>query len=29
MNTVWPSYDDYATRTTRQIPIVVLEPVRA
>ena len=29
MNTVWPSYDEYQTRTTRQIPVVVLEPVRA
>jgi deazaflavin-dependent oxidoreductase (nitroreductase family) len=23
----WPAYDDYQTRTTRQIPLVVLEPV--
>ena len=29
MNTVWPSYDEYQTRTTRQIPVVVLEPLRA
>ena len=24
----WPNYDVYTTRTTRQIPVVVLEPVR-
>jgi deazaflavin-dependent oxidoreductase (nitroreductase family) len=24
----WPNYDVYQTRTTRQIPVVVLEPVR-
>ena len=29
MNTIWPSYDEYAARTTRQIPVVVLEPVQA
>jgi deazaflavin-dependent oxidoreductase (nitroreductase family) len=23
---VWPDYDDYQTRTDRQIPVVVLEP---
>ena len=23
---VWPSYDDYQAKTTRQIPVVVLEP---
>jgi deazaflavin-dependent oxidoreductase (nitroreductase family) len=22
----WPPYDDYARRTTREIPVVVLEP---
>jgi proline iminopeptidase len=26
-NTVWRSYDDYAKRTTREIPVVVLERV--
>ena len=25
---VWPNYDVYVTRTTRRIPVVVLEPVR-
>ena len=25
---VWPSYDDYQAKTPRQIPVVVLEPVR-
>jgi proline iminopeptidase len=25
MTAVWPSYDDYATRTDREIPVVVLE----
>lgn len=25
MTAVWPSYDDYAARTTRAIPVVVLE----
>jgi deazaflavin-dependent oxidoreductase (nitroreductase family) len=24
-NEVWPHYDEYATRTTRRIPVVVLE----
>jgi deazaflavin-dependent oxidoreductase (nitroreductase family) len=24
---VWPSYDDYQTKTNRHIPIIVLEPV--
>lgn len=24
----WPDYDDYQARTERQIPVVVLEPVR-
>jgi proline iminopeptidase len=26
-NTVWPHYDEYATRTKREIPVVVLERV--
>jgi len=25
MNEVWPYYDEYATRTEREIPVVVLE----
>ena len=25
---VWPAYDEYQTRTARQIPVVVLTPVR-
>ena len=25
VNQVWPNYDAYATRTTREIPVVVLE----
>jgi deazaflavin-dependent oxidoreductase (nitroreductase family) len=25
---VWPNYDVYTTRTSRRIPVVVLEPVR-
>ncbi|HLM74956.1 MAG TPA: nitroreductase family deazaflavin-dependent oxidoreductase [Polyangiaceae bacterium] len=24
-NEVWPHYDEYATRTTREIPVIVLE----
>jgi proline iminopeptidase len=24
-NTVWPHYDEYATKTSREIPVVVLE----
>jgi deazaflavin-dependent oxidoreductase (nitroreductase family) len=24
---VWPAYDEYQTKTTREIPVVVLEPV--
>jgi deazaflavin-dependent oxidoreductase (nitroreductase family) len=24
----WPQYDDYQAKTTRQIPVVVLEPVK-
>ena len=27
MTDVWPNYDDYAARTTRRIPVVVLERV--
>jgi deazaflavin-dependent oxidoreductase (nitroreductase family) len=26
VNTVWPNYNVYATRTTREIPVVVLHP---
>jgi len=26
MTSIWPNYDVYATRTTREIPVVVLEP---
>lgn len=28
-NEVWPHYDEYATRTSREIPLVVLEPIRS
>jgi deazaflavin-dependent oxidoreductase (nitroreductase family) len=28
MTGLWPAYDDYQTKTGRQIPLVVLEPVR-
>ena len=24
---IWPSYDDYQTKTSREIPVVVLDPV--
>jgi deazaflavin-dependent oxidoreductase (nitroreductase family) len=27
MTSIWPAYDDYQTRTTREIPVVVIEPV--
>jgi proline iminopeptidase len=27
MNGIWPHYDEYATRTDREIPVVVLERV--
>ena len=27
MTAVWPAYDDYQKKTSRQIPVVVLEPV--
>jgi deazaflavin-dependent oxidoreductase (nitroreductase family) len=26
MSAIWPAYDDYATKTDRQIPVVVLTP---
>ena len=26
---IWPDYDNYQTKTDRQIPIVVLEPLEA
>jgi deazaflavin-dependent oxidoreductase (nitroreductase family) len=29
MNQVWPNYDQYASRTTRVIPVVVLERVKS
>ena len=25
---IWPAYDDYQSRTDRDIPVVLLEPVR-
>jgi deazaflavin-dependent oxidoreductase (nitroreductase family) len=28
MAEIWPDYDEYQTKTDRQIPVVVLEPVR-
>ena len=28
MNEIWPHYDEYATRTDREIPVVVLERLR-
>lgn len=28
MATIWPDYDNYATRTDREIPVVVLTPQR-
>jgi deazaflavin-dependent oxidoreductase (nitroreductase family) len=27
MATIWPDYNEYQTKTDRQIPVVVLEPV--
>jgi deazaflavin-dependent oxidoreductase (nitroreductase family) len=27
MNAIWPPYDEYQTKTTRQIPVVVLERI--
>jgi deazaflavin-dependent oxidoreductase (nitroreductase family) len=28
MTGIWPAYDDYQSRTDRDIPVVLLEPVR-
>ena len=28
MARIWPAYDDYQAKTDREIPVVVLEPVR-
>jgi deazaflavin-dependent oxidoreductase (nitroreductase family) len=28
MTDIWPAYDEYQAKTGRQIPVVVLEPVR-
>jgi len=28
MTAAWPRYDEYAARTSREIPVVVLEPVQ-
>ncbi|HZT84101.1 MAG TPA: nitroreductase family deazaflavin-dependent oxidoreductase [Gaiellaceae bacterium] len=28
MNEIWPHYDEYATKTDREIPVVVLERLR-
>jgi F420H(2)-dependent quinone reductase len=28
MTGLWPAYDEYQAKTERQIPVVVLEPVR-
>jgi deazaflavin-dependent oxidoreductase (nitroreductase family) len=28
MAAIWPAYDDYQARTDREIPVVVLQPVR-
>jgi len=25
---VWPDYDNYQTRTDREIPVVILEPIQ-
>jgi hypothetical protein len=27
MAVIWPDYDEYATRTEREIPVVVIEPL--
>jgi proline iminopeptidase len=27
MNEIWPHYDEYQTKTTRQIPVVVLDRI--
>jgi hypothetical protein len=29
MAEIWPAYDEYQAKTDREIPIVVLEPVRS
>ena len=29
MTGIWPDYDKYATKTDREIPVVVLEPLAA
>ena len=29
MAEIWPHYDEYATRTEREIPVVVIEPLDA
>ena len=28
MASIWPEYEQYQTRTSREIPVVILEPVR-
>jgi proline iminopeptidase len=28
MATIWPAYNEYQQKTDREIPVVVLEPVR-
>ncbi|MEJ2337143.1 MAG: nitroreductase/quinone reductase family protein, partial [Gemmatimonadales bacterium] len=28
MTATWPRYDEYAARTSREIPVVVLEPLQ-
>ncbi|MFI6322857.1 nitroreductase family deazaflavin-dependent oxidoreductase [Nonomuraea sp. NPDC050556] len=28
MTKAWPSYDDYQTKTDREIPVVILDPIR-
>ena len=29
MTSIWPAYDEYQTRTTREIPVVILERTQA
>lgn len=29
MTEIWPSYDEYQTKTSREIPVVVVEPAEA
>jgi hypothetical protein len=29
MAKIWPAYDEYQTKTEREIPVVLLEPVRS